>query len=121
MSTDRRDEPVLHVVAADRLPVGLAACVVALYAESHADADRLREALRRPGTVALAFEDGRLVGFAVGDRRDPPRSPVKEGHRAGVVCVAAGHRRRGLARLLLARAGAPQPATAACAVSRAQR
>lgn len=113
-------EPVVHVVPAARVTGALEECVVALFVATHhdADADWVRELLGRLGTVALAFERATLVGFALGDHRriDLPRLPAQEVHFGGFVCVADGHRRRGLMRRLGARAVAPDGATASGAL-----
>lgn len=108
MSGGPSEDPVIHVVPARRVTAGLEDRIVELFVASYEDADPdyLRASLERLGSVALAFEGARLIGFGLGDRRrtDLPRLPDQDVHLAGLICVAADHRRRGLMGALGSRA-----------------
>lgn len=98
-----RDSPtdlVFEVVSAERLSPADERALAALFAESYSQADLtyLGESLARLGTVAIARRDEVIVGFSLCATRrlDLPRLPSQVVRLAGLACVDAAERRRGV-------------------------
>ncbi len=91
------------------LPAARRAAVAALFDATYAEADQtyLAAAMRQLRLIALACDDAeRLIGFALGDARllDLPRLPGTVVRMAGIACVDAAWRRRGVMSALAGRA-----------------
>lgn len=100
MATETAAPLAFEVVAANALDARLLGRVLALFHASYRDANEgyLRKSFGRLRFCATATSAGALAGFALGEMRimDLPRLPQQPVALAGICCVDAGFRRRGL-------------------------
>lgn len=106
-----------RTVATAALPVADERAACDLFARTYRDADLeyLRDSLLHLRTIALAWDEQRLVGFALGESRrlDLPGLPGHVVRLGGLACVAPENRRRGILHALQVRAFTAEPLGAA--------